>query len=100
MHGIEWNQGRWSLTPQKRNERTCQLRLNLTNHFLLLCSPFVRILPPFTTISITNLCDGTRMCSGTQQDYLWRAFSFSSACFNSSSFWPASPSLPSAVRRG
>ena len=32
-------------------------------------------------------------------DYLWRAFSFSSACFNSSSFCPASPSLPSAVRR-
>jgi hypothetical protein len=29
--------------------------LNLTNHFLLLCSPFVRILPPFTTISITVL---------------------------------------------
>jgi hypothetical protein len=31
------------------------LRLNLRNHFLLLCSPFVRILPPFTTISITIL---------------------------------------------
>jgi hypothetical protein len=35
----------------------------------------------------------------SQQDYLWRAFSFSSARFSSSSFCPASPSLPSAVRR-
>src|SRR6267378_1944942 len=31
------------------------LRLILTNHFLLLYSPFVRILPPFTTNSITFL---------------------------------------------
>jgi hypothetical protein len=34
----------------------CKLRLNPTNHFLLLYSPFVRILPPFTTISIA-FCD-------------------------------------------
>src|ERR1700722_505738 len=32
-------------------------------------------------------------------NYLWRAFSLSSARFNSSNFCPASPSLPSAVRR-
>lgn len=31
--------------------------------------------------------------------YLWRAFSLSRARFNSSSFCPASPSLPSAVSR-
>jgi hypothetical protein len=31
--------------------------------------------------------------------YRWREFSLSSARFNSSSFSPASPSLPSAVRR-
>ena len=34
-----------------------------------------------------------------QGDYFGRVFSLSSACFNSSSFCPASPSLPSAVRR-
>jgi hypothetical protein len=34
------------------------MRLNPTNHFLLLYSPFVRILPPFTTISITGSGSG------------------------------------------
>jgi hypothetical protein len=38
-----------------RQKEISKLRLNLTNHFLLLCSPFVRILPPFTTIRITIL---------------------------------------------
>ena len=33
------------------------------------------------------------------RDYLWRVFSLSRARFSSSSFCPASPSLPSAVRR-
>jgi hypothetical protein len=42
--------------------------------------------------------------SGSQErssepDYLGRVFSFSITRFNSSSFCPASPSLPSAVRR-
>lgn len=31
------------------------LRLNQTNHFLLLCSPFIRILLPFVAISTTFL---------------------------------------------
>jgi len=37
--------------------------------------------------------------SDLRRDYFLRAFSLSSTPFNSSSFRPASPSLPSAVRR-
>jgi hypothetical protein len=41
----------------------------------------------------------TLVNAAPQRDYLWRLFSLSRACFSSSSFCPASPSLPSAVRR-
>ena len=40
-----------------------------------------------------------RKRAAQQGNYLCRVFSLSSARFNSSSFCPASPSLPSAVRR-
>ena len=48
--------------------------------------------------SVGNTVQG-REKMRAQRDYLWRVFSFSSAAFSSSSFCPASPSLPSAVRR-
>lgn len=38
-------------------------------------------------------------CAGNPVDYFCRAFNASNFCFNCSSFWPASASLPSAVRR-
>ncbi len=43
-----------------------ELRLNPTNHFLLLYPPFVRISPPFTTISIT-IYDGALLTRNAQQ---------------------------------
>jgi hypothetical protein len=47
-----------------------------------------------TTAGLPPLRPRTR-----NRDYFWRALSLSSARFSSSSFCPASPSLPSAVRR-